>query len=78
MTTPTTWAVWFTGLPASGKTTIAQAVQDELTARHVQAVLLDSDELRAILTAAPTYTPEERDLFYGQIVKLTYLLTQTY
>ncbi|MBV7339504.1 adenylyl-sulfate kinase [Chloroflexi bacterium TSY] len=76
MTMQITWAVWFTGLPASGKTTIAQTVRDELAAKHVQAVLLDSDELRAILTATPTYKPEERDLFYGQIVGFAHLLAQ--
>jgi adenylyl-sulfate kinase len=38
--------VWFTGLPASGKSTIAAAVERELLARGQRAYLLDGDNLR--------------------------------
>ena len=39
-------AVWFTGLPGSGKTTIAGEVERRLHARGVRTVLLDGDNLR--------------------------------
>ena len=38
--------VWFTGLPASGKSTIAAALEDKLLARRRAAYLLDGDNLR--------------------------------
>jgi adenylyl-sulfate kinase len=38
--------VWFTGLPSSGKSTIAAAVQDELLAEGRFAYVLDGDNLR--------------------------------
>ena len=44
--------LWFTGLPASGKTTIAEAVCTELTVHHgFGTLLLDGDELRKGLCA---------------------------
>lgn len=71
------FAVWFTGLPASGKTTLARAVQQRLSERGYIVELLDSDELRRQLTPEPTYTPAERDWFYDTIVFLADLLTRS-
>ena len=39
-------AIWFTGLPGSGKTTLAGEVERRLHARGVRTVLLDGDNLR--------------------------------
>ncbi len=70
------FALWFTGLPASGKSSLAQAFQRRLAEAGIAAVILDSDELRQILTPQPTYAPAERDWFYGVIAWLAALLTQ--
>lgn len=69
------WAVWLTGLPASGKTSLARALRDDLNARGIQVVILDSDEVRRVLTPDPTYTREERNRFYAGIVDLAELIT---
>ncbi|MEZ4869192.1 MAG: adenylyl-sulfate kinase [Caldilineaceae bacterium] len=69
------FALWFTGLPASGKTTLAHALAQGLAVRGVHTQLLDSDELRKILTPHPNYSAEERDWFYATIVYLAQLLT---
>ncbi|GKS60094.1 adenylyl-sulfate kinase [Nitrospira sp.] len=58
------FAVWLTGLPASGKSTIASVLQRELTDAGLTVERLESDSLRSILTPEPTYQAEERDLFY--------------
>lgn len=42
--TATTW--WLTGLPGSGKTTLAQALADALRMRGQPACVIDGDELR--------------------------------
>lgn len=68
------WIVWLTGLPSSGKTTVARALRAHLRDAGTHAVILDSDELRAILTPAPTYTAPERDHFYRALVALAGLL----
>jgi adenylylsulfate kinase len=70
------FAVWITGLPASGKSTIAANITAQLSARGVDVALLESDELRKILTPHPRYDPEERDIFYRQMVYVGVLLTQ--
>jgi adenylylsulfate kinase len=70
------WTLWLTGLPASGKTTIARALWQELQAQGIRAVLLDSDELRPVLTPHPTYSPAERDAFYRTVVQLAALINE--
>ncbi len=70
------FAVWLTGLPASGKTTLAIALADTLQKRSVRVQVLDSDELREVLTPEPTYNLEERDWFYRTMVYIGRLLTR--
>lgn len=70
------FAVWITGLPASGKSTIASKLVAQLLERGVDVALLESDELRKIFTPRPRYDPEERDTFYRQMVYIGALLTQ--
>lgn len=70
------FAVWITGLPASGKSTIAAKLVRQLLNRGVDVALLESDELRKILTPHPRYDPDERDMFYRQMVYIGVLLTQ--
>lgn len=76
MATRAGFAVWFTGLPASGKSTLARGVQQRLAARGIATQLLDSDEVRARLLPEPTYSDSERDWFYDLIVFLADLLTR--
>lgn len=69
------FAVWITGLPASGKSTLAAAVKAQLAARGVDVAVLESDELRKIFTPEPHYDERERDAFYRQMVYIGVLLT---
>lgn len=69
------FAIWLTGLPASGKTTLAHALSHLLAQRGIATQVLDSDELRRTLTPNPTYSPEEREWFYDVITFLAELLT---
>jgi adenylylsulfate kinase len=70
------FAVWLTGLPASGKTTLAFALADALQERGVRVQILDSDELREVLTPDPTYSRKERDWFYRTLVYIGRLLVR--
>jgi len=58
------FAVWLTGIPSSGKTTLARGLAKKLREMGVKVVILESDELRKLLTPNPQYTEEERDYFY--------------
>jgi adenylylsulfate kinase len=70
------FAVWLTGLPASGKSAIAQALLRELQARGLDPAVLESDALRKAVTPRPKYDDAERDLFYGALVHLGSYLVQ--
>jgi bifunctional enzyme CysN/CysC len=52
--------VWFTGLPASGKSTLAAAVEARLLAEGRAAYLLDGDNLRHGLKGDLGFSPEDR------------------
>jgi adenylylsulfate kinase len=69
------WAVWLTGLPASGKSTVARALAAKLETMGVSVQVIESDELRLVLTPRPTYSPDERETFYGAMVYIGTLLT---
>ncbi|MGE4263106.1 MAG: adenylyl-sulfate kinase [Desulfovibrio sp.] len=58
------WALWFTGLPGCGKSTIARAVQAELARRGLDVALLLMDERRKAYFPHPAYTAEERAQAY--------------
>ena len=58
------FAMWVTGLPASGKSTIVSALKPQLEGLGLTVEVLESDEVRRVLTPTPTYSAAERDLFY--------------
>ncbi len=69
------WAIWITGLPASGKSVLARAAAAELCAGGDAVVVLELDEIRKFLTPAPTYTDTERDVVYRALVYMAAALT---
>jgi adenylylsulfate kinase len=58
------FAIWLTGLPASGKSTIVVALAPQLERLGCAVEVLESDAVRRVLTPIPTYSTMERDLFY--------------
>jgi adenylylsulfate kinase len=70
------FAVWVTGLPASGKSTIARALVSVLADRGLDAAVLESDVLRNVFTPYPRYDVEEREVFYRQLAYIGVLLTK--
>ncbi len=52
--------VWFTGLPSSGKSTIAAAVEARLLAEGLAAYVLDGDNLRHGLNGDLGFSPADR------------------
>lgn len=61
------WAVWFTGLPGSGKSAIAGRVLPALADRA--PVLLQMDVLRRRWFPRPTYSDDERRAAYARLVE---------
>ena len=54
------FTLWLTGLPCSGKTTLAKRLKQELDARGLRTVHLDADELRHQLNADLGFSTEDR------------------
>jgi len=55
------FCVWFTGLPSSGKTTIAEILTDLLMERGLHVTLLDGDVVRTHLSKGLGFSKEDRD-----------------
>jgi adenylyl-sulfate kinase len=61
MTSKAGATLWLTGLPASGKSTIAREVYRQLIERGVAAELLDGAEVRESLSRGLGFSREDRD-----------------
>ena len=70
------FAVWVTGLPASGKSTLVASLKAQLADRGLDVAVLESDVLRHIFTLHPRYDEQEREVFYRQMVYIGTLLTR--
>jgi adenylylsulfate kinase len=70
------WAIWITGLPGSGKSTLARALAAALAARRISVKLLELDQIRRVLTPAPTYSAGEREIVYRALVYMAKRLTE--
>ena len=68
--------LWFTGLPCSGKSTIADAVAEELRQRGLKAERLDADIIRKHLWKELGYSKEDRDENIRRVTFLAKLLTR--
>ena len=68
--------VWFTGLSASGKSTLCRAVYDRLAARGCRLELLDGDTVRKHLSKGLGFSREDRDENIRRIGFVAGLLTR--
>lgn len=55
------FTLWFTGLPSSGKSTLARCLEDILVTRGLHTEVLDGDEVRLRLSKGLGYSKEDRD-----------------
>ena len=70
------FTVWFTGLPCSGKTTIADRVAEILMNQGHRVERLDGDTVRQGLTSDLGFTKEDRDENIKRITFVSKLLTK--
>lgn len=70
------WAALLTGLPAAGKSTIAVGVQSCLREEGMRVEVISSADTRALLTHAPTYSEEEKALYYRIMIWGAEVLTR--
>ena len=55
------FVVWLTGLPASGKTTIARGLEAELRGRGLRVEVLDGDDVRRSLSPELGFSKGDRE-----------------
>jgi len=67
--------LWMTGLPASGKSTAAVALEKELWDRGVHAYILDGDNVRHGLNKDLGFSPEDRNENIRRIGEVAKLFT---
>lgn len=70
------FTVWFTGLPSSGKTTVAKLLEKELRARGLKVERLDGDIVRQSLSKDLGFTKEDRDKNIERVTFVAKLLTR--
>ena len=68
--------VWFTGLPSSGKSRLAERVQARLTESGRPCCVLDGDRVRRLLQPSPGYSAREREDFYVTLANLAAEIAQ--
>ena len=52
--------LWFTGLSGSGKSTIANVVEQELFKQNIKTYTLDGDNIRKGINVDLSFSPEDR------------------
>jgi adenylylsulfate kinase len=70
------FTAWFTGLPCSGKTTIADGVAEVLRGRDLKVERLDGDIVRKGLTSDLGFSKEDRDENIKRVTYVAKLLTR--
>ena len=61
------FGVWLTGLPASGKSTIAAELAQRIRKLGINVTVLESDALRTIFPMAARYDDQDREYFYSSL-----------
>jgi adenylylsulfate kinase len=70
--------VWFTGLPSSGKSTIAREVYRQLLDRRCAVELLDGSEVRESLSRGLGFSREDREENVRRIGYVAKLLSRNH
>lgn len=69
--------IWLTGLPCSGKTTLAISLEELLFEKGYQTVLLDGDLVRNTLNKDLTFSKHDRDENLRRIAEISQLFIRS-
>lgn len=70
------FTLWFTGLPSSGKSTLARRVEQVLLERGMNVEVLDGDEVRETFSKGLGFSKEDRDTNIRRIGFVAKLLSR--
>jgi adenylylsulfate kinase len=70
------FVVWLTGLPASGKTTIAISLEEKLRSNGLRVEVMDGDEVRKGLSRDLGFSKEDREKHAMRVAYVSKLLAR--
>lgn len=70
------FVIWLTGLPGSGKTTLAKSLENDLCLRGLKVEVLDGDEVRKNLSPELGFSRVDRELHAKRVAYLSHLLSR--
>ena len=68
--------IWITGIPASGKSTIATLLKEYYQKRNLPADILDGDEIRKTLSKDLGFSPQDRKEHNRRVIVVAKLLAK--
>ncbi len=71
------YTIWLTGLPSSGKSTVARLLARKLKKQHIPVVVLDGDIIRKHLWNDLGFTKKDRIVNLKRVIFLSKLLTKS-
>jgi bifunctional enzyme CysN/CysC len=69
--------VWLTGIPGSGKTTLAKSLERQLFERHIQVFVLDGDNIRPGLSADLGVSGSDREENMRRVAEVAKLFAES-
>jgi adenylylsulfate kinase len=70
------FVIWLTGLPGSGKTTLASLIEAQLRASELKVETLDGDEVRKWLSPNEGFSMEDRERHLKRVAHVAGLLSR--
>ena len=69
-------AIWLTGIPSSGKSTISILLKDYLQKKNMPVIILDGDEIRKTVSKDLGFSPEDRKEHNRRVIEIAKLLVK--
>src|SRR5690348_12491074 len=69
-------AIWLTGIPGSGKTTISNLLKDYLQKKNMPVIILDGDEIRKTVSKDLGFSPQDRKEHNLRVIEIAKLLVK--
>ena len=69
-------AIWLTGIPGSGKTTLSLLLKDYFQKKNIPSIILDGDELRQTISKDLGFSPQDRKEHNRRVIEIAKLLVK--